>query len=181
MGATKEVTLGLGDGEVVVPVREQSAAYLAFQVQRLGLTLSGDLDAENVVGVMFGRGYQALIVLVPELEARMPEWQFAGCSSREALEAGDHDIEALKRAPSAPQIREAFRVGLEVNGLEQMLQEVGKWVDPSLLRAAGNARLAEWLSKASPSSPPTSGASTSNDSGTSAPASDETALSASDD
>jgi hypothetical protein len=134
-----EITLGLGDGQTVVPVYEQSVPYLL---------------------------------------QRLPEHTFRGFASQADMEAGEFDERAAMAAPSMGQIRQAFKVALDANGLDAS-GLLGKWVDPTVLRPAITLRVAEWISTTSPSSPSTSGGTTIEPSGTTSPDSIATAVGAS--
>jgi hypothetical protein len=166
-----EITLGSGDAETTVPVYAQSLPYLLNRTRRFGAGLMElselkEPDVEDLVGMLGGQVYGALCAVIPALEKRMPEHQFLGFASKEAQVAGDVDEDALKNAPTLPQIKEAFAVATEVNGLNVFQWLIDK-LDPQMLRAFLNARVAEALSTSSPNSPQQSGDSTQRDSGTS--------------
>lgn len=172
----REITLGLGDGETTIPVYEQSVPYLVRRVTRFGLTL-GDAaelsEAGDIVAFFGDRTYDALCAVIPTLSKRMTREQFWP----DDLLGDDVDEQALKQAPSVIQIRAAFKAAAEESGFD-VLEALFKIVDPQMLRRAVNALIAERLSMSSLSSPQRNGGSPSTDSGTTAPASSETALSA---
>lgn len=168
----EEITLGTGEGEVTVPVYAQSLPYLINRTKRfagkLGKFADGETSMDDIVGLLGGQTYQALCTVIPSLAKRMPEHQFLGYPSAEAMAAGDVDEEALKQAPTLPQIKAAFQVASRVNGLNSFQWLLDK-VDPQMLWAGVNVRLAEALSTDSASSPLQSGALTQSDSGTTDP------------
>jgi hypothetical protein len=182
-----EITLGLGDGEIAVPVYERSVPYVLNRVgrfldelQHLG-TLDTEANVDSLIALLGGQTYGALCALIPNLPARMPEHAFRGYASEAAMAAGDFDEDAAERAPSMRQIREAFQAAVTVHGLD-FLGLVKQWADPQILRPAINVRVAEWISGTSLSSPSENGATTpaaSGASSTSQPTSSATALEAS--
>jgi hypothetical protein len=118
-----EITLGLGDGTTVVPVYEQSVPYLLHRVAKFidalqGLDLDGDTSTDTVLAVLGGQAYQALCALVPNLPQRVPEHTFRGFATVDQMAAGEFDEDAAMRAPSMGQIRQAFKVAIDANGLD---------------------------------------------------------------
>jgi hypothetical protein len=96
---------------------------------------------------------------VPNLEKRIPEYEFRGYGSREAMDAGEYDEQA-DHSPTVPEIRAAFEVASAVNSFD-IIRHVWAVVDPSLLRGVINAQVAEAISQTSPSLPSENGASVS--------------------
>lgn len=164
--AQAEVTLG----EHVLPVYAQRHAYLQ---NRLGRFIDGLVDdgveAGNVLDAVQNSAYELLVVLIPNLDKRVPEWEFKGYGSREALEQGDYD-EQVDKSPTVPEIRQAFEVAAKVNSFD-VLKAVWKVVDPQLLRGLVTAQIAEAISPTLPISPSENGASTSTPSTTTGPTS----------
>lgn len=180
----QEITLGLGEDPVTIPVYEQSVPYLLNRfgrfVEHLQATNALDLDTsvDGILPVLGAQAYAALEVLIPNLPKRMPEHRFLGYPSEAARDAGEFDETAAREAPSMGQIKAAFKVALEVSGLD-FTTLIRTWADPTILRPAINIRAAEWISGISPRSPSANGASTPSGSGTTSPSSSETVLAAS--
>lgn len=172
-GPAPEVRLG----DVVVPVYAQRHAYLA---NRLGRTFqafveSGEqLATENFLSFLGGQTYEVLSALIPALGSRMPKHVFAGFGSPEAMDAGEYDP-GQDRSPSFPEMVEAFECVWRVNRFD-VVGKLGSIVDPTLLRAAVRAQMAERLSTTSQSSPPMSGGSDRTSSGTTAPTGSQSAV-----
>lgn len=161
-----EITLG----DVTVPVYPQRHAYLS---NRLGRTFaafvesSEELTTENFLLFLGEKTYDVLAALIPALPARMPRHVFAGYGSEAALEAGDYD-EAADASPTFPEIVAAFETVWRVNRFD-VLGNLGKIVDPTLLRSLIRVQMTERLSTISASSPPPSGESDPTSSGPSDP------------
>jgi hypothetical protein len=165
---TAEITLG----DHTLPVYAQRHAYLANRLGRFIDELvqrSQDLDANGIVGALQESSYELLCALVPNMEKRIPEYEYRGFSSREAMEAGDYD-EQLDKSPTLPEIRAAFTIASKVNAFD-VLTHLKGIIDPSLLRGVVNAQIAEAISQNSPSSLSENGASDLTTSGTTPPAS----------
>jgi hypothetical protein len=166
---TAEVTLG----EHTVPVYAQRHAYLANRLGKFVDSLSERTDrfgdADNFFVVLQDFSYELLCMVIPTLAKRMPEYEFRGFSSREAMEAGDYDEQADK-SPTVPEIKQAFAVAARVNGFDALGQLRGL-VDPKLARAWVTAQLADLASQTSQTSPSANGASVSTSSGTTPPTS----------
>ena len=163
-----EVTLG----EHTVPVYAQRHAYLA---NRLGgfvdnvLERVGDLDASGLIEAVQQSSYELLCVLIPNLSKRIPEYEFRGFGSADAMVADDYD-EEVDKSPTVPEIRTAFEVASRVNSFD-VLRHLWAVVDPQLLRGMVNAQVATAISQTSPSSPYANGGSGSTSSGTTSPTS----------
>lgn len=167
MPTPPEVTLG----EHTVPVYAQRHAYLQNRLGRFidHLLDEGLDDAGSILDVVQQSAYELLCVLIPNLEKRVPEYEFKGYASREAYEAGDYD-EETDRSPTVPEIRGAFAVAARVNAFDA-LRAVWQLVDPQLLRGVVTAQLAQAISPTSPTSPSANGTSASTSSGMTDPTS----------
>jgi hypothetical protein len=168
MSVPAEVTLG----EHTVPVYAQRHAYLANRLGRFIDTLLervGDLDASGLIAAMQQSSYELLCVVIPNLGQRLPEYEFRGFGSREAMDADESD-ENVDRSPTLPEIRTAFEVASKVNSFD-VLRHLWGVVDPSLLRGIVNAQVAEAISQTSPNSHSGNGASVSTSSGMTGPTS----------
>jgi hypothetical protein len=168
MTSPKEITLG----EHTLPVYAQRHAYLINRLGRFMRELqenAGDLDADDLLGFLQARSYELLCALVPSLERRVPEYEYRGYSSREAMEAGEYDPEA-DQSPTLPEIREALTQASVVNGFDIFLH-LKALVDPTLARSWLSAQLAEAILQNSPNSPSANGDSASMSSTTTAPTS----------
>jgi hypothetical protein len=165
---THEVTLG----EHTIPVYAQRHAYLSNRLGRFldgFLERVGDLEPRDLVAALQSNSYELLSVLLPNLEKRVPEYEFRGYGSREAMDADDYD-ENLDKSPTVPEIRAAFEVASRVNGFD-VLSHLWKVIDPSLLRGVINAQIAEAVSQTSPTSPSENGTSDLTSSGMTPPTS----------
>jgi len=163
-----EVTLG----EHTVPVYAQRHAYLANRLGRFVddvLERVGDLDASGLVEAMQQSSYELLCVVIPNLSQRMPEYEFRGFGSREAMDEGIYEEEA-DRSPTLPEIRAAFEAASKVNSFD-VVRHLWGVLDPSLLRGIVNAQVAEAISQTSPNSHSANGASASMSSGQTSPTS----------
>jgi hypothetical protein len=149
-----EVTLG----EHTIPVYAQRHAYL---INRLGKFLSeiqdniGDTDSDDLLSFIQGRSYELLCAMMPNLGKRMPEYEYLGYASREAMEANDYEEEA-DRSPTLPEIRNALTVASTVNGFDVFVH-LKALVDPKLVRGWISAQLAEAILGNSLNSPSENG------------------------
>lgn len=165
-GAPAEVTLG----EHTLPVYAQRHAYLQNRLGRfIDRLVDEGVEAGNVLDIVQSSAYELLVVLIPNLDKRVPEWEFKGYGSREAMDAGEYD-EQTDRSPTVPEIRTAFEVAAKVNSFD-VLKAVWKVVDPQLLRGLVTEQIAEAISPTSPTLPSENGASTSTPSTTTGPTS----------
>jgi len=173
MSGPVEVTLG----EHTVPVYAQRHAYLSNRLGRFVdglLERVGDLDAADLIVAVQQSSYELLCVLIPSLEKRLPEYEFRGYSSREAMDEDIYEEEA-DRSPTVPEIRTALEVAARVNSFD-VLKHLWGVLDPSLLRGLVNAQVADAITQNSPTSrtsPSGNGVSASMSSGTTPPASTE--------
>lgn len=163
-----EVTLG----DVTVPVYPQRHAYLANRIGPAitqAISRGEGLTADMFAGQAAEAAYDALSALIPNLAARMPRYQFCGYGSKAAYDE-DHYVEEDDKSPSLPEIIDAFKVGIRVNGLDEVAK-LGKVLDTRLLKAMLNKAVADTIT--STSSPSASGASESMSSGVPTPTSTE--------
>ena len=170
MSAPVEVTLG----EHTIPVYAQRHAYLINRFGRFIRELqdsAGDIDGDELLAYAQGRSYELLCALMPNLEKRLPEYEFRGYASREAMDAGEYDEQA-DRSPTLPEIRHALTQASTVNGFDVFVH-LRSLIDPKLVRGWLSAQVAEAILQTSPSSPSANGASGSTSSGTTAPTSTE--------
>src|SRR5262245_991879 len=121
-------TVVLGDYEyTVVP---QRIGYLRSQ---FGVALQGldtqDLATHNILEFLGGRVYAVLKVFIPDL---MPEHEFLGFATREAMQAEDYNPE-YDHSPSATQVKLALGRSAEVNEID-LLKHLGKLIGPDLLQ-----------------------------------------------
>jgi hypothetical protein len=166
MSTPTEVTLG----EHTLPIYAQRHAYLMNRAGRFVdeiVKRVADLDTSQILVALQESSYELLCVLIPNLEKRVPEYEFRGFGSREAMDAGDYDEEA-DRSPTLPEIRTAFEVASRVNAFD-VVKHIWGIFDPSLLRGIVNEQITEAISKTSPSSPSVNGTSASTSSGTTPP------------
>lgn len=164
--SASEITLG----EHTVPVYAQRHAYLQNRLGRfIDRLLEQGVDGGSVLDVAQHSAYELLCVLIPNLDKRLPEWEFKGYGSREAMDAGEYDDKA-DRSPTVPEIREAFVVAARVNAFDA-LKVLGTILDPQLLRGVVTAQVAQAISPTSPTSLSANGASASTSSMTTGPTS----------
>lgn len=104
-------------GRHVLPVVPQKHARLRHQLS------AGDFQA--LMSKDYAReAYRVLGILIPELVAQVPEWEFEGYASEEAWKAGDY-VEALDNSPTTAEIIDAFEKAFIVSGAGRL----GKIVD----------------------------------------------------
>lgn len=166
--SVEEITLG----EHTLPVYAQRHAYLT---NRLGRFLDdllervGELDTGGIIAALQASSYELLCALVPNLEKRIPEYEYRGFSSREAMDEDIYEEEADK-SPTVPEIRAALETAARVNSFDVFKHVMGV-LDPSLLRGIVNAQVAEAISQTSQNSPSGNGGSPLTTSGTTPPTS----------
>jgi len=179
--AVIEVTLGAdpatGEGGVTVPVYPQRHAYLTARLGRFVSELGEagqTLAIDNIASAAGEQAYALLTALIPNLSKRLPEWEFRGFQSREAM-GGEYDPALDVSSPSIPEIRHAIKIAGEVNGLDilsHLKSGLGTLVDPTVLRSIVTGQLLDVMDSAStisPSSPSATGDSASTSSGTPPP------------
>lgn len=120
-------------------------------------------DFTNLIGGNYGHeSYRLLSVLVPVLPQAMPEWEWEGYESAEAMEGGrDKYVEELDRSPTTEEIVVAFETVLKVNGAGRL----GKIME--MVKLGMQASQAQ--TAASPASPGGNGVSASSSTGQSSP------------
>lgn len=75
--------------------------------------LEGDDAVTSFFNLIQGRVYEVLHVFIPDL---MPEWEFNGYASQTAADEDQYDEEA-DNSPTHPQVLNAFKTAIQVNGL----------------------------------------------------------------
>ena len=161
-----EVTLG----EVTVPVYPQRHAYLTRRIApaiQAAVARGEGVTADSFLDFAGEGVYDLLSALMPNLEKRMPRWQFLGFGSEQAMTDNAYEPDD-DTSPTLPEIREAFVVAIKANGIDE-LAKLGKVIDPRLIRAQVNSAIANSID--SQNSPPTNGGSPLTTSGTKAPTS----------
>jgi len=119
-------------GDLEFQVIDQPHACLTHDlVAAVGTVMASgeELTGDTFAGVAGGSVYEFLCAFYPDLRERLPKHEFAGFASRTAHENGVFDREYAQRAPTFPQIAEAFDTALEANGRDVLAQMFG-WVDP---------------------------------------------------
>jgi hypothetical protein len=161
-GNAAEVELG----DVTYMIVPQRIGYLR---SRLGVVLAGLIDMEltgdNIADILGEKVYGVLSVFIPDL---MPEWEFQGFATKEAMTEDQYD-EKYDKSPSPTQIRRALAAVAEVNEID-LLRHLGKLIGPDLIRSWVAGALADSMQANSPKQPLTSGESL----GTSSPVSEPT-------
>lgn len=127
-------------GDHPYPVYAQRIGYLENKLGRwLNRLMSSSLadDGAAVVDLLGDNVYTVLKVFYPQL---MPEHEFRGYSSQDAYERKEYEPEA-DRSPSVPELEAAFVAAFKANRFD-LGKHLGKLVDPELIRATINARVA---------------------------------------
>jgi hypothetical protein len=162
MAPPTEITLG----PVTVSVVPQRIGYLE---NRIGPVITGviargeSLTTEAILPATKEAAYDLLCALIPNLDKRLPKWQFCAYGSAEAMDAGEYD-EAVDESPTLPEIFDAFETALRVSGVTRGAELLGKAGIREL--AAAQLRLAIVTSVESPSLLSPNGESESTSSGT---------------
>lgn len=165
----QEVTLG----GVVVEVIPQRHAYLTH---RLGPAFMEAFGRGNDItpGALFdwaGEGtYDVLAALIPTLPRAIPKHVFMGLPDEDA-EFDEKVAALLEGCPTIPEIITAFRVAMQVNGINDLVSLGKGMFDPRWLRARIQLALADHFD--SPSLPIERGESPSTSSLTTPPNSNE--------
>ena len=154
----------LGDHEL--DVYAQRHAYLAKKLGKLFATFAQSGEELSADMLSYGQGavYELLSIFIPQLPKRMPEYEFRGYASKEALDADEYDPEQDK-SPTVPEVTSALEAVTRVNRFD-LLKHLGRWVDSDLLRARLNQELAMQALMTSPNLPSTNGESQQTSSGT---------------
>jgi hypothetical protein len=138
----EEVSVFLGDKEYrCVPQRK---AYLQKKLSKVfsmeGLNLDEDASFESFMKLVDEHAYKVLRVFIPDL---MPEYEFAGYASAQAMEQDDYD-EDRDKSPTVPQVRNAVGVLVELNGLD-LAKYLKNFVSPDFLRAFMTSQIANLM------------------------------------
>jgi hypothetical protein len=164
-----EITLG----QHSIPCYPQKHAYITNRVGRFGDALVDGLDASDLGGVIDALGakaYELLCALIPNLGKRIPEYEFRGYASKEAMDAGEYD-EAQDNSPTFPEIINAFETAVRVNRFD-VLGALKGLVDPKVIKVKLNEAILDWNgSESLPSD--SDGSEASKSSGTTPPTSDD--------
>jgi hypothetical protein len=118
----------LGDHEyIVVPQR------IGYLRSKLGAVLAGVVDADlatsNVIQFLGDKVYSVLAVFIPDI---MPEYEFHGYATREAMEQDKYD-EEYDHSPSPTQVKQAISVCTRVNEID-LLGHLGKLIGPDVIQ-----------------------------------------------
>lgn len=126
---TDSVTVKLGEHDIVVTEQRHSRlkrdlAKLVARVPELGLELSdlGDMeDLGAIAKVVCDAGsdftYDVLAMLIPQFTRTIPRYEFEGYASQEKMDLDEYDP-AFAKDPSVPELIEAVKAGINVNGLD---------------------------------------------------------------
>jgi hypothetical protein len=156
MSDANQITVTLGAHEEV-PVYGQRHAWLTNQTVKFmqGLIQDGDLnvdiDADDPAGFinfLGARTYQLLCICIPAYGKRCKEYEFMGYGFQEAYEKGEYD-ESEDKSPTLPEILSAFEVAKQVNRFD-VFKVIFNIIEPKMIKAWINARLAERLSSSAP-------------------------------
>lgn len=155
-------TVKLGDH--VIPVPPQRHARLRNQLN--------DADFRKVLSRDYGaESYRLLCILIPSLK-QVPEYEWEGYASQEAMESGHYDEDA-DRSPTGAEIVDAFETALSVNGAGKLGKLLGLITDMTKMGQQAQAAKAEAESESSmpgsPESPGENGGSTSTSTGVKSP------------
>lgn len=118
----KVQTVRLGDHEV--PVVPQKHARLKHGARRLGFDTVEDFFIQLVLPAGGANRYELLCLAIPELERKMPRWEWDGYASKDAAKDDDYD-EDKDRSPDYDQIVAAGHKVIEVNGVGRLGKIVG--------------------------------------------------------
>lgn len=131
-----KVTLGQHE----VPVVGQSIPYLEHELRSsLGEVVGGfaggeiEASAEGIMSLGWGTVYKVLGALIPDMKARIPEYQWHGYATREAFDSNDDDAREFDNTPTMPQVITAFEVVAQVNRWDA-LKSLGKVAEGLLER-----------------------------------------------
>lgn len=132
-------------------------------------------DFQAILGADYSReAYRVLGVLIPALPDAVPEHEWEGFASREAMDADDYD-EAHDTSPTPAEIIAAFEMAVKVNGGGR-LGKIVELVQAGQGLAKLNAEaMAGSTTPGSPGSPGANGESPSTSTGPSSPVSIESA------
>ncbi|MDQ3730319.1 MAG: hypothetical protein M3355_12110 [Actinomycetota bacterium] len=139
-----QVKITLGDHEI--PVVPQRVGYIAHKLDQIQQGDDKSPSKADVKAVQEGNAgtaqlYRVLCAMVPQVEHKLPEHEFAGFASAEAYEKKDYDPEA-DRSPLLDEIFEALETAVMVNGGERVRGFLG----PKMLQNLGAVLISEVLS-----------------------------------
>jgi hypothetical protein len=118
----KVATIKLGQHELaVVP---QKHARLKHGAKRLGFNSVEDYFVALAVPAGAAERYDLLNLAIPDLEQKIPRWEWDGYGSAEAAERDDYQ-ESGDRSPDYDQIVAAGHKVIEVNGVGRLGKIVG--------------------------------------------------------
>lgn len=145
-------TVRLGDHSYAVVA--QRLGRLQHELGQAFTTLGQDTDvaAASARNDLTGSAWRLLRVFIPGL---MPEHEFVGYASDDALEAGVYDPSA-DRSPTAAEIEGAFRAALSVNRID-LVKHLGKVIPPQVITGLVREQLGAGISTLLSSSPSVSG------------------------
>jgi hypothetical protein len=118
----------LGDHSyTVIPQR------IGYLRSKLGVVMGNIVDADiattNVVQFLGDKVYAVLEIFIPDL---MPEYEFHGYATKDALAADEYD-EEYDRSPSPTQVKQALMVCTHVNEID-LLSHLGKLIGPEVIQ-----------------------------------------------
>ncbi len=126
-----------------------------------GIEVGDNPTIEALIPALEGRAYELLSLFIPALADRIPEHEWHGYASREAMERGEDSDEAIDRAPNHAQIVEAVEAVMAVHRWTVYSGAFKQWIDPKTVRPQINLWLLEnlptLLGDASSNSPSPSG------------------------
>lgn len=128
-----------------IPITAQSHARLRHEVPKiltadeLDQLVDGDgkVSLGKQIAGFTDKAYRLLCVLAPLLASTMPEHEWQGYGSAEAMAAESYDGDQ-DNAPSIDQIVSAFDTALEVNGLKRLGSLIGLARDGQALLGGGD-------------------------------------------
>ena len=168
---TREQAADFGNAaDVILGSREYTVVpqRIGYLRSKLGVVLAGvldqDLTGNNIMDFLGDKLYGTLKVFIPDL---MPEWEFHGYATMEAMAEDVYD-EQYDDSPSPTQIKRAFQAVSEVNEID-LLRHLGKLIGPDLIRSWVAGAVADSMQASLPRSPRTSGESPGTSSPMSAP------------
>lgn len=102
--------------------KELSAAELEQLSADGDENAEGPSDLATQLAMIGGKAYRLLVILAPAVGDAMPEHEWHGYASEEAMARDEYDDEAAAKGPSLAQIVDAFDVALEINGMKKLGQ-----------------------------------------------------------
>lgn len=137
-----DVSLG-GTDFIVVPQRQARLTRRLFGAEgvfssfdELATATGEEASFDSFYELIAGRVFDVLCVFIPHPDGGdkpfMPRWQFDGYASQTAADQDQYDEEA-DRSPTVPEIQEALRAAVQVNGLS-WLSKIKNFVDPTVVK-----------------------------------------------